>query len=143
MATTNHTKTSSAPGSRSMLRVLLVDDDDFQIDAITEILRGLGVRDIACASSGTEALQKLAPRDSGYHLIVLDLHMPGMDGFQFMESIAHGGYAGALIIVSGQSQDVLHAASLVARLRRFTLLGAVAKPVGRSALSDLLSKWGC
>jgi CheY-like chemotaxis protein len=143
MATATRSKTSSPPANRSMLRVLLVDDDHFQIDLITEILLGLGVRDISSASSGAQALQKLTPKDAGHHLIVLDLHMPGMDGFQFMESLAQAGYAGALVIVSGQSDEVLHAASMVARLRRFTLLGAVAKPVGRSAVSDLLTKWGC
>ena len=68
--------------------------------------------------------------------------MPGMDGFQFMEAATKAGYSGALIIVSGQSDDVLHAASMVAKLRRFTLLGVVAKPVSRAALSELISKLG-
>jgi hypothetical protein len=34
----------------------------------------------------------------------------------------------------------MHAASMVAKLRRFTLLGTVPKPVGRAALSALISK---
>lgn len=66
--------------------------------------------------------------------------MPGMDGFQFMESVASAGFAGALIIVSGQTEDVMHAATMIAKLRRFTLLGSVPKPVGRAALSSLISK---
>lgn len=126
-----------------MLRVLIVDDDTFQIDLITEIFRGLGVQEVRSASSGELALQRLDSKDAGFHLIVLDLHMPGMDGFQFMESLGRVGYSGSLVIVSGQSEEVLHAAGLVARLRRFSLLGAVAKPVGRKALADLLTQWGC
>jgi hypothetical protein len=59
-----------------------------------------------------------------------------------MESLAKAGYTGALIIVSGQSDDVMHAASMVAKLRRFTLLGTVPKPVSRGALSALLDKLG-
>ena len=129
----------SKPASRSAIRALLVDDDSFQLELITEILRSLGLSDITAASSGEQALQTLSGQQQGFDLMVLDLHMPKMDGFQFMESVAKLGYTGALIIVSGQSDDVMHAASMVAQLRRFTLLGAVPKPVGRAALSALIA----
>jgi CheY-like chemotaxis protein len=126
--------------SRHALKVLLVDDDSFQLELITEILRGLDIQDVTAAVSGHEALQKLSGNATRFNLMLTDLHMPGMDGFEFMESVAKLGYHGALIIVSGQSDDVMRAASMVAQLRRFTLLGSVAKPVGRAALSELISK---
>ncbi|MES2878527.1 MAG: response regulator [Pseudomonadota bacterium] len=126
--------------SRNELKVLLVDDDSFQLELISEILRGLGINSITQASSGAQALQAMSNKQHSFNLLVMDLHMPGMDGFQFMESVARDGFNGALIIVSGQSADVMRAASLVAQLRRFTLLGSVPKPVGRAALSELLSK---
>ncbi|MEI8157924.1 MAG: response regulator [Burkholderiales bacterium] len=136
------TKTGTAPISRNALKVLLVDDDSFQLEMISGILESLGVTDVTQANSGEQALQKLSGGAQRFNLLLLDLHMPGMDGFKFMESLAKAGYAGALIIVSGQSDDVMHAASMVAKLRRFTLLGTVPKPVGRAALSALISKLG-
>jgi CheY-like chemotaxis protein len=124
--------------SRSALKALLVDDDPFQLDLMTEILRGLGVSDITQATGGTVALQKLAANANRFNLMLLDLHMPDMDGFQFMESVAKTGFAGGLIIVSGQSDEVVRAAAMVAKLRRFTVLGAVTKPVSQLDLSQLI-----
>jgi CheY-like chemotaxis protein len=123
---------------RSALKVLVVDDDSFQLELMTDVLKGLGVLDVTTASSGSMALSKLGAHAERFNLVLLDLHMPAMDGFQFMETLAAAGYAGGLIIVSGQSDAVRHAASLVAKLRRFSLLGSVSKPVGKAALSALI-----
>lgn len=138
--TTTLFKPATPSISRHALKVLLVDDDSFQLELITDILRGLDIQDVTTAAGGEAALQKLAGNATRFNLMVMDLHMPGMDGFQLMESVATLGYHGALIIVSGQSDDVMRAATMVAQLRRFTLLGSVAKPVGRAALSQLISK---
>ena len=139
-----NTSLAKTPGTAALTRhttkVLLVDDDSFQLEMISGMLEDLGLTDITQASSGEKGLQAIANKQNVFNLLVIDLHMPRMDGFQFMEAAAKAGYSGALIIVSGQSDDVLHAASMVAQLRRFTLLGVVAKPVGRAALQALITK---
>ena len=121
------------------MKVLLVDDHPFQIKLISTVMQGLGIVHITAASSSEEALSKLSGKHD-FNLIVLDLHMPGADVFKFMERLGSLGYTGSLIIASGQDEEVMHAASLVAKLRRFTLLGTVTKPVGAAALSELISK---
>lgn len=118
--------------------MIIVDDDPFQLDYLPEVLRSLGVNDVSAAASGAEALQMI--QKTPFDLMLVDLSMPGMDGFQFMESVAKRGFAGALIIMSGMSDDVLRSASLVAKLQRFNLLGAVTKPVSKSSLADMLAK---
>jgi len=123
---------------RSAIHALVVDDDSFQLALISDILHGMGVPDITTAASGAQALALLGTQPDRFNLMLLDLHMPGMDGFQFMEALANAGFTGGLIIVSGQSEEVLHAAALVARLRRFSCLGSVSKPVGKAALAALI-----
>ena len=130
---------SAAPKRTEALKVLLLDDDPFQLKLITGVLKGLGVIHVTASSSGAEALRQVSS-DQRFDLMLLDLHMPEMDGFQFMESLAKVGFNGALIIVSGQGEDIMHSASLVAKLRRFTLLGQVTKPIGKLALAELLAK---
>lgn len=136
---TNPASLSAATGNRSSTKVLVLDDDSFQLDLLAELLRGLGFIDLTCVTNAPEAMRRVAGRPSSFDLILIDLHLPDMDGFQFMEGLARADYKGALVIVSGQSQDVMHGASLVAQLRRFTLLGALAKPVERAPLAALIN----
>jgi response regulator of citrate/malate metabolism len=83
-------------------------------------------------------MRKIAGKPGSFDLVLIDLHLPGEDGFHFMEGLAKTAYKGGLIIVSGQSQDVMRGAALVAKLRRFTLLGTLTKPVEREPLAALV-----
>lgn len=128
----------SIASSRNQVRALIVDDDPYQLELISEVLRALGVLNVTTTPSVEKALRLLSVERSRINLILLDLHMPGMDGFAFMDAAAKIGFGGGLILVSDQAEDVLHAGALVAKLRRFSLLGSVPKPVEMSALSLLL-----
>src|SRR4029453_7170635 len=59
--------------------VLLVDDNADKLLALESILLTLDV-DIAKAQSGREALRRLLEREVA--VILLDVRMPGMDGFE-------------------------------------------------------------
>ena len=135
---------TSTQKNRSALKVLVIDDDPFQLEFIADALKGLGISDITLAESGSKALNAVTSSQgragAAFDLMLSDLHMPGMDGFQFMASAAQSGFKGALIIVSGQDSKVVHSATLVAQLRRFNLLGTLQKPVDSAALSALIAK---
>jgi CheY-like chemotaxis protein len=131
---------STATRSLATLQVLAIDDDRFQLELLTELLRGMGIHSVTCVSSGRDATQQVVSKPDAFGLILMDLHMPGMDGFAFMDGLAQARYCGALVIVSGQSEDVMRGATLVAQLRRFTLLGALTKPVQAAALAALVAR---
>jgi signal transduction histidine kinase len=59
--------------------ILLVDDQPARLMSYESILEGLGHR-LVRASSGLEALEKLMKDE--YAVILLDVSMPGMDGFE-------------------------------------------------------------
>ena len=64
--------------------VLVVDDDDDQLTLVTRMLTKEG-REVMTASNGKEALERLAGRKPS--LILLDLMMPVMDGFDFLDAL--------------------------------------------------------
>ena len=65
-------------------RILVVDDDEMVLMALDELLKPEGY-DVQTVSSGTEALQKL--NQNGYDLLMLDVIMPEMDGFELCKKI--------------------------------------------------------
>lgn len=65
-------------------RILVVDDDEMVLMALEELLRPEGY-EVETVSSGTEALRKLD--DKGYDLLMLDVIMPEMDGFELCRRI--------------------------------------------------------
>ena len=127
-------------GLTGQRRALIVDDDGLQRELLKELMSQLGWTDVSTCDSGVQALETLQrSHAASFGLVLVDLYMPTMDGFEFMDKLESAGFRGRVIIVSGQSSVVLHSASLVAQLRRFTLLGALPKPVQKPTLKSLLA----
>jgi PAS domain S-box-containing protein len=64
--------------------ILVVDDQPESLVALRTVLEPLG-REVVTAPSGEEALKRLLEDD--YAVIVMDVRMPGLDGFQTVELI--------------------------------------------------------
>lgn len=64
--------------------ILVVDDDDDFREALVEVLSSAGYP-VAQAANGEEALLKVAEEIPG--IILLDLKMPGIDGWGVMERL--------------------------------------------------------
>jgi len=65
--------------------ILIVDDIRANIIALQKILELHSLR-VDSAESGEEALKKILKTD--YSLIIMDVQMPGMDGFEVVETLA-------------------------------------------------------
>jgi DNA-binding response OmpR family regulator len=65
-------------------RILVVDDDEMVLIALNELLRPEGF-EVHTVSSGTEALKRID--ENTYDLLMLDIIMPEMDGFELCKRI--------------------------------------------------------
>ncbi len=66
-------------------KILIVDDNAADVDLLEKALQGAGYVSIASTTRPDEVCG--LHRQNGYDLILLDLEMPGMDGFQVMEGL--------------------------------------------------------
>ncbi|HKQ28168.1 MAG TPA: response regulator [Burkholderiales bacterium] len=81
--------------------VLIVDDQEVNVRLLEQMLREAGYTSISATMDPREVCT--LHRRNRYDLILLDLQMPGMDGFQVMESLKtneNDGYLPVLVITA-------------------------------------------
>ena len=83
-------------------RLLIVDDEPKLLRAVAVDLQGEGY-DVATARSGTEALVAVAQRLPD--LIVSDIRMPGMDGYELARRLRHNQSSALIPIVFLTAKD--------------------------------------
>ena len=84
--------------------ILLVDDDENQLNAVTKCLENAGFT-ILAANNGEEALALYKQQSKKINLVLLDLIMPGMGGVKCLENLLQINPKMKTIIVSGFSPD--------------------------------------
>jgi formate hydrogenlyase transcriptional activator len=90
-----------APSEILNASILIVDDQQANVQLLEQMLGDAGYLRISSTGDPTEVCQLY--RENRYDLILLDLQMPGMDGFQVMEGLKEveaGGYAPVLVITA-------------------------------------------
>jgi putative two-component system response regulator len=90
-------------------KLLIVDDMETNVILIERMLRGAGYTSIDTTMNPNEVCE--LHLKNRYDLILLDLQMPGMDGFQVMEKLKEieaGSYIPVLVITA-QAAQKLHA----------------------------------
>ena len=115
-----------------MIRVLIVDDEARQVEAVREHLALLGMR-VVTAHSAREALSIL--RREAIDVVVLDVRLPDMDGLEFLAKITQKKPAAAAVVLTGSAS--------VSTAIRSMKLGAsdyLIKPCRMSDLSSAVSK---
>lgn len=90
-----------------MSRLLLVEDDSALAEALALALGGLGHR-LTVAGSGEEALEMLLPGPAPVDLVLLDVMLPGIDGFEVCRRIRARDLVPVILLTArGDAVDVV------------------------------------
>ncbi len=81
----NHRTMTRIVGHKGSGNVLVVDDDPTVVDAIRLVLERMGEYAVTVARSGRECLNKVRTEQPA--LILLDIHMPEMDGLEVLRQL--------------------------------------------------------
>jgi PAS domain S-box-containing protein len=128
---------SPPPTTLSDLPVLVVDDNATNRRILEEVLSNWHMRPtvVASGAEALKALERALKEQNPFGMVLLDGHMPVMDGFTLAETIQRDSrFAGSRLVMltsAGQPDDVR-------RCRALGLHGHLTKPVKQSELFDVI-----
>ncbi|MBT7094373.1 MAG: response regulator, partial [Bacteroidetes bacterium] len=123
---------------RQGARVLLADDNETNQQVAIELIEGVGLF-VDVANDGKEAVEKISKADKGYYEIVLmDLQMPVMDGYDATENIRQTMSKEDLPILA-MTADVMQGTK--ERCESLGMQGFVTKPIDLDELFGALVAW--
>jgi ethylene receptor len=130
---------SSEPISNSKLRglrVILADDDDVNRIVTNKLLEKLGCQ-VTSVSSGFECLSALTAAEKTYQIVLLDLHMPEMDGFEVALRIRKLRSQNWPVIIALTASAEEH---VMERCLQTGMSGVIRKPILLQGMADELRK---
>lgn len=89
---------------RDQIRIMVVDDMSTSRGLITQALDSLGVRNVATADNGKQAILALAANP--VHLVISDYNMPEMDGLKLLHHLRAGPQTKGVgfILITGRAE---------------------------------------
>jgi FixJ family two-component response regulator len=112
--------------------IFIIDDDQSVLRALLLLLRSAGF-DARAFSSAAEFLKQ--PQITESDCIILDLSMPGMNGFDLMEILTSRGINAKMIVITAYDD-----AQNRERARKMKAAAFLTKPVDDQALIDTI-RW--
>jgi DNA-binding NtrC family response regulator len=90
---------------KETISVLLVDDDPNLQRMVSIFLKKVSI-DLDVASNGRLALHKL--ENNKYNVIISDMQMPQMDGYEFIDNIRQKGLETPIVIISAYAHGEMY-----------------------------------
>lgn len=91
------------------LRVMVVEDQDVAQAMLARVLKTMGVEQIVTAANGVEGLSVLENAEPMVDLVICDINMPEMDGYEFVRRVRLGAVQGyqeiPILMLTGDDSD--------------------------------------
>ncbi len=120
------------------LRALVAEDNPLNRFLLRKILEKLGVGQTAFAADGHEALRLIQSAQAGgtpYHVVLMDLRMPGLDGIEVTRRVRQAGIDTPIVALSAQPAE-----DDAARCREAGMSGYFSKPYRINDLEAVLTE---
>ena len=119
--------------------VLLVEDNGLNREIAVELLNMADIT-VECAVNGREAVERFLSHGDSFDLILMDVQMPVMDGYEATQAIRGSDHEMARSIpIIAMTADAFH--EDVVRAGEAGMNGHLAKPIDPNLLYDMLAGW--
>jgi len=118
--------------------ILVVDDDPVFLAVAESVVLSLGDHTVSTACDGLEGLEILRAATQPVDVILLDLNMPKMDGLAYLRSLGEMGFAGSVLLSSGEATAILDAARRMGEMLGVRICGSLKKPIRANDLIAML-----
>ena len=87
-------------------RLLLVDDSNDNRQLLARLLKRVGL-DVETAENGALAVERILPATNGdaFDLVLMDMQMPEMDGYEATARLRRSGYTGRIMALTAHASD--------------------------------------
>ena len=94
-------------GLNETLSVYVIDDDDTVRDSLAALLEpeGFGVTLFSSADDFLKDLEETHPGDGGLACLLLDLHMPGKGGQEFLNVLIARDFRMPIVVMTGNADE--------------------------------------
>lgn len=120
--------------------VFIIDDADFMIDMIRMILEDADYRVVGSSTDSTVALSQLrelavAPKPTAVDIVIVDLHMPKLDGFETIRRLREIFPSVKVLLVTANSS-----LPVALKARELRIDGFVVKPFEPEVLVEQIAR---
>ena len=117
----------------ALMRILVAEDNEVNQRVIVRLLQKKGMK-VTLVKDGSEAVQRA--REETFDLILMDNHMPVLDGLEATKALRQSGIATPILAFTASAMDWE-----VTRCREAGMDDVLAKPVDLRALDEMLHRY--